>query len=362
MIDGGDGVLPEQFFGGNLWAEIARAWPHVAVRELEPRPCEGVGKLIGMGEETPGNFFVGGVEAQGEVGGQHGWRVARGRVVGVRHAVGTCAAFGPPLVRASRALGQLPLVAEQVLEEVVAPPGRRGGPGDFQAAADGVSRFAAAKTAGPAQALRLDACRFRLRADQCRVARTVGLAKAVTARDQRHGLFVVHRHAGEGLANVARRRPWVWVAIGALRVHVDQAHLNRTQGGFKLAVAAVALVGQPLGFSAPVDVFFGFPNVCAPTGKTKGLEAHGFQSHVTREDHQVGPGEFATVLLLDRPDQAARLVQVHVVRPTIERRKALVAVACAAAPVTHAVGARAVPGHANEQRPIVAKVSRPPVL
>jgi hypothetical protein len=34
----------------------------------------------------------------------------------------------------------------------------------------------------------------------------------------------------------------------------------------------------------------------------------------------------------------------------------------AAAPVTGAVGAGAVPGHANEERPVVTEVRRPPVL
>src|SRR5665213_3111795 len=68
------------------------------------------------------------------------------------------------------------------------------------------------------------------------------------------------------------------------------------------------------------------------------------------------------MLLLDRPKQAARLVQAYVVRPTVERREALLTPATAAASVTRAVGAGAVPRHANEQRAIVAEVRRPPVL
>ena len=43
-----------------------------------------------------------------------------------------------PLLGAGRALGQLPFVLEQVLEEVVAPLGRRLAPGHFRAAGDGV--------------------------------------------------------------------------------------------------------------------------------------------------------------------------------------------------------------------------------
>ena len=70
----------------------------------------------------------------------------------------------------------------------------------------------------------------------------------------------------------------------------------------------------------------------------------------------------AALLLLDRPDQSARLVEVHVVRPAIKRRKALRAGAGAAATVADAVRACAVPRHPDEQRPIVAIVGRPPIL
>jgi hypothetical protein len=59
------------------------------------------------------------------------------------------------------------------------------------------------KLALPAEALLLDAARFRLRPDQRRIAGAVGLAEGVAAGDQRDGLFVVHRHARERFADVA---------------------------------------------------------------------------------------------------------------------------------------------------------------
>jgi hypothetical protein len=113
-----------------------------------------------------------------------------------------------PLLGAGRALGQLPFEFEQVVEEVVAPLRRRLRPGDFRAAGDGVGADAGAVLALPAEALILDRAAFRLRADQRRIAGAVGLAEGVAAGDQRDGLFVVHRHAEEGLADVlAPRRP-----------------------------------------------------------------------------------------------------------------------------------------------------------
>src|SRR5712691_7459817 len=95
-----------------------------------------------------------------------------------------------PLMRAGRALGQFPFVAEQVPEEVVAPLRWRRGPDDFQAAADRVTAFAAAIGVLPAEALRLDAGGFRLCTHQRRIASAVGLAEGMTAGNQRDRFFV----------------------------------------------------------------------------------------------------------------------------------------------------------------------------
>ena len=99
-----------------------------------------------------------------------------------------------------------------------------------------------------------------------------------------------------------------------------------------------------------------------PPAETERLESHRLQGTVTGEDHQVGPRDFSAVLLLDRPEQPARLVEVRVVGPTVEGRKALCARGCAAAAVADAVRACAVPRHPNEERSIVAVIGRPPVL
>src|SRR5258708_40300939 len=98
-------------------------------------------------------------------------------------------------MRARRALGQFPFVAEQVGEEAVAPLRRRRGPNAFQAAADRVAAFARSKFALPAEALLLDAGRFRLCAYQFRIAGAVGFAEGVTAGDESNCFFVVHSHA-----------------------------------------------------------------------------------------------------------------------------------------------------------------------
>ena len=384
MGDGRHRVLPDERFFGHFRAEVARAGTHVAVGELEPRAREGIGEFVRMRQEAPGDRFIGRVEPQREIGRQHGRDMPPAGIECIRNGGG--AVLRLPLVRACRALGQFPFVAKEVLEEVVAPLRRRGRPGDLQAAGDGVAALAGAKTAGPAEPLLFEAAGFGFVGDVRGIAGTVGLAEAVAAGDQCDGFFVIHRHARERVADVMCGGDRIGVAVGALGVHVDQAHLHGCQRIFQVARVLVAIgvvVGdhdaaglcdalgttrialvttQPGGLLAPIDVLVRFPGVLAATGEAERLEAHGFERDVACQDHQVRPRNLAAILLLDRPDQAARLVQRHVVRPTVQRGEALLATAAAAASIADAVGASAVPGHADEQWPVVAEVGRPPVL
>src|SRR5581483_4984196 len=118
----------------------------------------------------------------------------------------------------------------------------------------------------------------------------------------------------------------------------------------------------PLALRPPQNVFLRLPHVLAPAAETEGLESHRLQSDVSGQNHEVGPGDFPAILLLDRPEQPARLVQVGIVRPAVERRKALRARTGPAAAIADAVRAGAVPRHTNEKRPIVAVIGRPPRL
>ncbi len=221
-------------------------------------------------------------------------------------------------------------------------------------------------------------------------AGAVRFAEGMAAGDQRDSFLVVHRHAAEGLANVRRSRDRVGLPLRPLGVHVDEAHgrgaervLQQAdvaelalilmtvrlhvgdQRAFARARRALAVAGvgpEPPLFAAPVDVLIRLPSIGAPPGETERFEAHRLERDVAREDHEIGPGNLAAVLLLDRPQEAARLVEAHVVRPAIERREALLPARAAAAPIADAVGAGAVPGHADEERAVVAEIRGPPVL
>ena len=88
-----------------------------------------------------------------------------------------------PLLGAGRALGELPLPAVEGLQEAVVPLRRRRGPGDLEAAGDGVAALAAAEAVLPAEPLLLERRALRLRADVLVGGRgAVGLAEGVAAR------------------------------------------------------------------------------------------------------------------------------------------------------------------------------------
>ena len=189
----------------------------------------------------------------------------------------------------------------------------------------------------------------------------MGLAEGVAAGNERDRLLVVHRHAEERFADVLGRRHRIRLAVGPFRIDVDQAHLHRAERLRKLAFAAVAFVAEPGPLGSP-EQLFGLPDIGAAAGETEGLEAHRLERDVAGENHQVGPGEFAAVLLFDRPQQPACLVEIRVVRPAVEGRETLLAGAGAAAAVADAVRARAVPRHPDHQPAVVTEVGRPPLL
>ena len=281
--------------------------------------------------------------------------------------IGNCVfagvALGLPLVCACGTLGQFPLVAEEIFEEVVVPLGRRLGPDDFKTAGDGVGADAGAEAVLPAEshllkarALGLGDQRGLQDAAPCVLPKVWPPAMSATVSSS----FMAMRAK---VSRMSRARACgIRIAVGAFGVHVDQAHLHRGKRIGEFAIAAVALVAEPLGLRTPVGVDFRLPDVGATAAEAEGLEAHRLERDVAGEDHEIGPGNFAAVLLLDGPEQAARLVEVDVVGPAVERRESLRAASGAAASVVDAVGSGGVPGHADEERAVVAEVGGPPIL
>src|SRR5581483_9914380 len=86
--------------------------------------------------------------------------------------------LGDPLPGARRALRELPLVVEQVLEEAVRPAVRGSGPGHLETAGDRIGALAAVVAALPTETLRLERSRLRFRADEVGRSGAVGLAEA----------------------------------------------------------------------------------------------------------------------------------------------------------------------------------------
>ena len=144
-------------------------------------------------------------------------------------------------------------------------------------------------------------------------------------------------------------------------VDIDQAHLNGRQRKLEFALARIAFVVQPALFFAPIDVFFRLPHIRAATGKAKSLETHGFKGAIASEHHEVSPGNGAAVFLLDRPQEAAGLVEVAVIGPAVQRRETQGSSTRTTAAIAGAIGASAVPRHPDEEGAIMAVIGWPPV-
>jgi hypothetical protein len=256
-----------------------------------------------------------------------------------------------------------PLIGEEVVEEVVVPLHRIRGPRTFESARNGAVGISRSERVLPTKALLFERRGLGFATDELiGVTGTVGLSERVSSGDQRDGLFVVHRHPCEGLANVARGGQGIGVTVGPFGINVNQTHLDRTQRIVEFAVTGVALVAEPGLLRSPEHIFIGLPRVDASARKTKCFQSHRLNGQCAGEDHEVGPGDLSAVLLLDRPQQPARFVEVDVVGPAVQRCKALVARPRTTTAVTNAIRAGTVPGHANEEGAVVAVVGGPPVL
>ena len=360
MIDRRDRVLP-QLGLGHPRAEVPRHRTHVAVQQLVPRLGEGLGELIGVLVEALGDRPVDRIHPQRQVRREHDRGVALRRIVSVRHGVLGLGIRGCPLLRSGRALRQVPVVLVQVVQVPVVPLRRLVRPGTLEPARERVGAGAAAVAVLPPETLVIDGTPLGLWSEVFGIDRTMGLADRVSADDQGDGLLVVHGHPTERLADVPGRIERARVAVGTLRVDVDQAHLHGTERTGELPIAGVALIAEPGVFRAPEDLL-GLPDVLAPEAEAERLEAHRLVGAVAGEDEEVGPRDLLAVLLLDRPEQPAGLVEAHVVGPAVEGGEALRAASRATATVGDAIRAGGVPRHADEQRPVVAVVGRPPVL
>src|SRR4029078_7133078 len=92
------------------------------------------------------------------------------------------------------------------------------------------------------------------------------------------------------------------------------------------------------------------PDVGPAEAEAEGLEAHRLHGDVAGQDQQIGPGDLLSVFLFDGPEQPARLVEVRVVGPAVQRRKTLLAFTATAAAIRRAGRARSVPRHAGRAR------------
>src|SRR6185369_5586160 len=260
---------------------------------------------------------VDGIHLQRQVRREHHRGLSLRRIMSIGR--GGCDAsgirLGSILLCAGRARPELIVVVVEVVEESVIPLRRVIGPGTLEPACDCVVALAAAKLVLPAKTLLLQAGCFRFGTDVFGGrGSSVGLADGVTADDERNGLLVIHRHAGERLSNELRGARRVRIAPWPFWIDVDKAHMIGAERPAHLPAIGVALISEPC-FFGPPENFVGLPAVLSPKAEAEGLEAHGLISTVAGENYQIGPRDFVAVLLFYWPEQPPRLVEARIVGP-----------------------------------------------
>ena len=87
----------------------------------------------------PGDLFIHRIETQRKIGGEHRWTMFFGAIECIGNDIACI--LRHPLMRTGRALRELVFEIEKVLEKIIAPFGRSGGPGNFQSAGNGIGPF-----------------------------------------------------------------------------------------------------------------------------------------------------------------------------------------------------------------------------
>mmetsp|Transcript_122567 Transcript_122567/g.357927 ORF Transcript_122567/g.357927 Transcript_122567/m.357927 type:complete len:280 (-) Transcript_122567:236-1075(-) len=272
----------------------------------------------------------------------------------------------PPLPVATWTKVLLPSAAQQHTEKLVVPLAGVCCPWPFHAAGEGVLALASATLADPGMRGIL-----RRWLPWAQRACAMCFAERVATSDECDCLAVVHAHPAKGISDVMRtacrigvRRPLAIITEDnrSFGVEVDQPHSGAAEG---LRAQAVHLArGQLLLLwaGAQIQAIRAIGRVQTPCAIFGDGATHALDGCSSRESEEVTPAQAVPVLLLDRPEEGPCLVQVRVIGPAPLRFKALAAAGAAPMAVRVAVGARAVPGQADEEGAIVAIVRRPAVL
>mmetsp|Transcript_4134 Transcript_4134/g.10378 ORF Transcript_4134/g.10378 Transcript_4134/m.10378 type:complete len:546 (+) Transcript_4134:571-2208(+) len=310
---------------GHQIAHAAHRRAHVGGGHPVPHGGKGVlkvsdvsGPLLDVGGEV-------GVIRQRQVAGEHDHR-------GALRAVGS---LGSPLVEAAGAGANFPLEVQQIGEVLVGPFGGASGPGSLKAA--GVSPIVARRVQ----------------------ARAMVLTKRMAAADEGHRLAEIQTHAAEAGLDVERATVDIGLAHRSLRVDVDEAESRLAQRRLARAVDRARRDGLLVVGASERDASHAVDVVDATAAEAQRLAAHELDRSGAGQDDEIAPGQGGVVLVLDGLQEREGLVEVAVVHPGELGGEADTAAVAAAAAVTRAVGAGAVPREADHEGPVVPEVGGP---
>eukprot|EP00041_Stephanoeca_diplocostata_P023823 m.593258 g.593258 ORF g.593258 m.593258 type:complete len:365 (-) comp22392_c0_seq9:328-1422(-) len=263
-------------------------------------------------------------------------------------------ALGPPLVLLPRTLVHLPVLPREQLEVAVVPRRRICGPRTFKPAGVRVDAAPRAALARP----RVGRVLFRRRPRPLGTC-PVCFPKSMSATNECNRLRIIHGHPPERIADVENRQRRIRIPHGALGIQIDQPDSGRSERRLAFPVCGAGCKRSLLRRWSQRCTRRSVRVVDPASTEPKHRTAHAFNRYRSCQNEQISPRQPLPILLFDRPQQMAGLVEIGVVLPAALGVESLSPTVASSAPIGGAVRSRAVPCQAHEQRSIIAVVCWP---
>mmetsp|Transcript_22609 Transcript_22609/g.38282 ORF Transcript_22609/g.38282 Transcript_22609/m.38282 type:complete len:274 (-) Transcript_22609:500-1321(-) len=264
----------------------------VTTHELVPGISEVSGKVAHIILEVLSEGAVSRIFKQREVSSQHNCIRRCASVSGVGRST------RHPLRVSPRAILLHPVPTKQILKEDIGPLSGSDGPRTLKLRSGGIETLAVATETRPGIFRLLHRVGART---QC--ASGVALSKRMSTSNQRHGLGVIHSHAGENISDIFHQVGRLGDTHVTLGVHIDKTNSGGTQGLLAVpihfaGVEPLLLLGGAEGQRVFTTIIIDTTGTEAKVGSSHVLDSNG-----ASESDQISPGETFAILLLDRPQQ-----------------------------------------------------------
>ncbi len=176
-----------------------------------------------------------------------------------------------------------------------------------------------------------------------------GICQRYARRRPALRFLIVHGHSGQ-MCPVRHARSYrVRLAVRAFRIHIDQPHLTAASGFLQVSFSGSSASRPAICLRTPQYISsHPFPNIRTARRRSRGFKPHRLRAQFPTRFIRSAQDILLPLFLFDWPERRAAACRVYIIRPAVERRKALCTVALAPPrPSLRTVGACAVPCHPN---------------